>query len=153
MWLWMSYDNVISRRHWITPWITIEMHPNTSSLTNSSILSTIARNMLSARSANRKYSTRTDLEAHYQLYHPILMNEGRSAELILPPAGWDRPEPACFNLSQHTWKFIDELVNQKCTHRRCMWCATTGRYSRQRNNRPPEAWSDKYPWSNRDKGS
>ena len=51
------------------------------------------------------------LEAHYQQYHPILMNEGLSTDRILPPAGWDRPEPSWFDFSRCTWMAINELVN------------------------------------------
>ena len=32
------------------------------------------------------------LEAHYQQFHQLSMNEGLFPDGILPPAGWDRPE-------------------------------------------------------------
>ena len=51
------------------------------------------------------------LEAHYRQYHPISMNEGLLPDGILPPAGWDRPEPSWFDFSRCTWMAIDELVN------------------------------------------
>jgi len=37
------------------------------------------------------------------------MNEGLVTDGILPPAGWDRPEPSWFSFSQCTWMAIDEL--------------------------------------------
>jgi len=52
------------------------------------------------------------------------------------------------HLNGHRWA---QLTNSS-THRQCTWCSTTSRYSRWRNDRPPEAWSDLYPWSNKDEG-
>jgi len=49
------------------------------------------------------------LEAHYQQYHPISMNEGLLPNGILPPAGWDHPEPSWFDYSRCTWMVIDKL--------------------------------------------
>jgi len=49
------------------------------------------------------------LEAHYQQYHPISMNEGLIPDGILPPAGWDHPEPLRFDYSRCTWIAIDKL--------------------------------------------
>jgi len=37
----------------------------------------------------RKLFDENRLEAHYQQYHPISMNEGLLPGEILPPAGWD----------------------------------------------------------------
>jgi len=37
----------------------------------------------------RKLFDENRLEAHYQQYHPISMNEGLLPDEILPPAGWD----------------------------------------------------------------
>jgi len=42
------------------------------------------------------------LEAPYQQYHPISMNQGLLPEGIFPPAGWDRPEPSWFDFSRCT---------------------------------------------------
>jgi len=42
------------------------------------------------------------LEAHYQQYHQISMNEGLLPDGILPSAGWDQPEPSWFDFSWFT---------------------------------------------------
>jgi hypothetical protein len=49
------------------------------------------------------------LEAHYQQYHPISMNEGLMPDRILAPAGWDRPESLWFDFSRGTWMALDEF--------------------------------------------
>jgi len=49
------------------------------------------------------------LEAHYQQYHSISMNEGLLPNGILPPAGWDHPEPSWFDYCRCTWMAIDKL--------------------------------------------
>jgi len=56
----------------------------------------------------RKLFDENRLEAHYQHYHPISMNEGLWPDGIAPPAGWDRPEPSWFDISRCTWIAIDE---------------------------------------------
>jgi len=48
-------------------------------------------------------------EARYQQYHPISMNEGLLPNGILPPAGWDHPEPSWFAYSRCTRIYIDML--------------------------------------------
>jgi len=60
----------------------------------------------------RKLCDKNWLVAHYQQYDSILMNEGLLPDGILPPAGWDWPEPSWFNFSQCTWMAIDELSQQ-----------------------------------------
>jgi len=57
----------------------------------------------------RKLFHQNWLEAYNQQCHPISMNEGILPDGILPPAGWDRPEPSWFNFSRYTWIVIDEL--------------------------------------------
>jgi len=52
------------------------------------------------------------LEAYYQQYHLIFMNDGQLPDGMWPTAGWDRPEPALFNFSQCTWMAINEPLNQ-----------------------------------------
>jgi len=52
------------------------------------------------------------LEAYYQHYHPIPMNEGLLADGIVPPAEGDWPKPSWFDLSWCTWMVINELVNK-----------------------------------------
>jgi len=37
------------------------------------------------------------------------MNEGLLPNGILPPAGWDHPEPSWFDYSRSTWMAIDKL--------------------------------------------
>jgi len=56
------------------------------------------------------------LEAHYQQYHPISMNEGLLLNGILPPASWDHPEPSWFDYSRCTWMAINKLpINDRLT--------------------------------------
>jgi len=57
----------------------------------------------------RKLFNEKWIEAHCQQYHQISMNEGQLPEWVLPPGGWDRPEPSWFNFSRCTWMAIDEL--------------------------------------------
>ena len=57
----------------------------------------------------RKLFNENRLEAHYQSYHPISRNEGLLPDEIVPPTGWDRPEPSLFDFSQCTLMAIDEL--------------------------------------------
>jgi len=52
------------------------------------------------------------LEANYQLFHHISMNETLLPNEDSPPEGWDRAEPARFYLSQCTRMAIDELVKE-----------------------------------------
>jgi len=59
----------------------------------------------------KKLFHENQLEAHYQQYHPMLMNEVQLPDGILPPVGWDRPEQSWFYLSMCAWMTIDELVN------------------------------------------
>ena len=49
------------------------------------------------------------LEAHYQQYHPISMNEGRLPNGIEPPVGFPHPEPSWFDSSRFTWMAIHKL--------------------------------------------
>jgi len=42
------------------------------------------------------------LEAHYQHYHPISMNEELFPNGILPPANFPHPEPSWFDYSRCT---------------------------------------------------
>jgi hypothetical protein len=49
------------------------------------------------------------LEVHYQQYHAIPMNEGLLPNGILPPAGWDHPQPSWFDYSWCTSMAIDKL--------------------------------------------
>jgi len=49
------------------------------------------------------------LHAHYQQYHPPSMNEGLLPNGILPPAGWDHPEPSWYDYSRRTWMAINKL--------------------------------------------
>jgi len=51
------------------------------------------------------------LEAHYQQYHRISMNEGLLLHGILPPSGWDQPVPSWSDFGKCTWMAIEELVN------------------------------------------
>ena len=48
-------------------------------------------------------------EAHYQRYHPILMNKRQLHNGILPPAGFPHPERWSFDCSRGTWIGIDKL--------------------------------------------
>jgi len=50
----------------------------------------------------KKLCNENRLEAHYEQYHPILMNEELLPNGILPPAGWDHPEPSWFDYSRCT---------------------------------------------------
>ena len=50
----------------------------------------------------RKLYDENWLEAYYQQYHPISKNKGLLPDRILPPAGWDRPEPSWFDFSRWT---------------------------------------------------
>jgi len=53
------------------------------------------------------------LEAYYQEYHCISINEVLLPNGILPPAGWDHSEPSWFDYSRCTWMVIDRLpINQ-----------------------------------------
>jgi len=56
-----------------------------------------------------KLCNKSRLEAHYQQYHPISMNEGLLPNGILPRAGWDHPESSWFDYSRCTWMAIDKL--------------------------------------------
>jgi len=49
------------------------------------------------------------LEAHYQWYHPISMNEGLLPNGILPPADLPHPETSWFDYGRCTWMAIDKL--------------------------------------------
>ena len=49
------------------------------------------------------------LEAQYQQYHPISINEWLLPNGILPPASWDHPEPSWFDSSRYTWMAINKL--------------------------------------------
>jgi len=54
------------------------------------------------------------LEAHYEQYHPISMNKGLLPNGILPPAGWDHPEPSWFDYGRCTWMAINkQLINDR----------------------------------------
>jgi len=57
----------------------------------------------------RKLYNDNRLEADYQQYHPISMNEGLLANGILPSAGFPYPEPSSFDYSRFTWMAIDKL--------------------------------------------
>ena len=57
----------------------------------------------------RKLFDEKRLEVHYQQYHPISMNKGLLYDGILPPAGWNRAEPSCFDFSRCTSMAIVEL--------------------------------------------
>jgi len=47
----------------------------------------------------RKLFNKSQLQAHFQQYHPISMNEELLPDGILPAAGRDQPEPARFDIS------------------------------------------------------
>ena len=49
------------------------------------------------------------LDARCQQYHVISMHEGLLPNRILPPAGWDHPEPSWFDYSRCNWMAIDKL--------------------------------------------
>ena len=57
----------------------------------------------------RKLCNENQLEAHYQQYHPISMNQGLFPNLILTPAGWDHREQSWFDYSTCIWMAIDKL--------------------------------------------
>jgi len=59
-------------------------------------------------SCKKKLFNKNQLEAHYQHYHPISLNEGLLPNGILPPASWDHPEPSWFDYSRCTWMAIDK---------------------------------------------
>jgi len=92
---------------------------------------------------------KTRLQAHYHLYHQILLNKGLLPDWILPPAWWDRPEQYWFDSSQCSWMAIDEIVNRRSTHRQVIWYTATWRYSRQWHYSFQEPLSAMYPWCNR----
>jgi len=50
------------------------------------------------------------LDAHCQQYHLISMNEVLLPNRVLPPAGWDHPEPSSFDYSRCIWMAIDKLA-------------------------------------------
>jgi len=57
------------------------------------------------------------MEAHHQQYCPISMNEVQLPKGILPPAGWDQPEPSWFDFTWCTCMAIDKLsINDVLTH-------------------------------------
>ena len=90
------------------------------------------------------------LDAYNQQYHPLLLNERLIAARIVPTAIWDWPDTSWFNFRWCTGLPLEEFVTWWYTWRRCTWCTTTWRYSRQRNYRLPITWSNMYPWSNED---
>jgi len=99
----------ISLRLYITP---LKRHRDSSEYVFSDHFS----NMVNARRKHdkcwiwkRKLFDENQLEDHYQQYHPISMNEGLLPDRMLPPAGWDWPEPSWFDFSWCTWMAIDEL--------------------------------------------
>jgi len=49
------------------------------------------------------------LEAHYQQYHLLSMNEGLLPNRILAPAGWDHLKPSWIDCTRCTWMAIDKL--------------------------------------------
>jgi len=61
--------------------------------------------------SKKKLIDKDRLEALYQQYHPISMNGGLLTDGILPPAGWDWPEPSWCDFTPYTWMAIIELVN------------------------------------------
>jgi len=56
-----------------------------------------------------KLGKENGLDAHYQQYHPISMNEGLLRNRILPPASWDHPELSWFDYIRCTCMAIDKL--------------------------------------------
>jgi len=59
--------------------------------------------------SKKKLCNKNRLEAHYQQYHPISINEILLPNGILPPAGYPHHEPAWFDYSRCTWMAIDKL--------------------------------------------
>jgi len=51
------------------------------------------------------------LEAHYQQYHPISMNQGLLPNSIPPAAGFPHPKPSWLDYIRCTWMDIDKLSN------------------------------------------
>jgi len=49
------------------------------------------------------------VKAHYEQYHPMSINKGLLPDVILPPAGRDRPEPSWFHIGRCTEMAIDKL--------------------------------------------
>ena len=59
----------------------------------------------------KKLLDNNQLEAPYQQYYTLLRNEGLSPDEIIAPAGWDPPEPSCFDFSRCTRMASDERLN------------------------------------------
>jgi len=80
-----------------TPCIVIEIHQNTECFSN---VVNPRRKNVECFICIKTSCNKLRLEAHYQQYHPISMNEGLLPNRILPPAGWDYPEPSWFDSSR-----------------------------------------------------
>jgi hypothetical protein len=89
-----------------TPECIIEIHQNTECFSNTVNTS---RKHVKCCIFKKILCNENWLEAHYQQYHPISMNEGLLPNAILPPASWDHPEPSWFDYSRCSWMAIDKL--------------------------------------------
>jgi hypothetical protein len=89
-----------------TPWSIIGFHQNTELFSN---MVNTHRKPVKYFICKEQLRNENRLEAHYEQYHPISMNEGLLPNGILPPAGWNHPEPLWFDISSCTWMAIDKL--------------------------------------------
>jgi len=90
----------------LTPWSIIKIRQNTEHF---STMDNSHRKHVKCFICEKKLCNENWLEAHYQQYHRISMNEGLLPNAILPPAGWDYPEPSWFDYSRCTRMAIDKL--------------------------------------------
>jgi len=99
------------QQHSITFWVTIEIYPNTliDHLTNNT---NICQKYLKYNLYNAKSFHDNRLEADYEQYPTIFMNEELLPNKILPCAAWDQPEPSWFNINRSTWMAMNELLNK-----------------------------------------
>jgi len=89
-----------------TPWSIIEIRQNTehfSKMVNTRWIH------IKCFICKKKLCNENRLEAHYQQYHPISMNDGLCPNGIPPPAGFPDAEPSWFDYTRSTWMAIDKL--------------------------------------------
>ena len=97
-----------------TPWSIIKIRQNNERFPN---MVNTRQKQVKCWTCKKKSSNENWLEAHYWQYHPLSMNEVLLPNRILPPAGWDHPEPSWFDYSWCTWLSIDKLsINDLLIH-------------------------------------
>ena len=89
-----------------TPSSIIEIRQNTEHFSN---MINNRRKHVQYFICRKKLCKENRLEAHYQQYHPIAMNEGLLPNEILPPAGFPHLEQSWFEYRRCAWMAIDKV--------------------------------------------